>query len=46
MEYTPVSRESFGTKCGGIRLQTCRRTLSLEAVGLVFLFFTSAEWQS
>ena len=46
MEATPVSRASFGTRCGGIRLQSCRRTLSLDAVGLVFLFFTSAEWQS
>jgi hypothetical protein len=25
---------------------SCRRTLSLDAVRLVFLFFTSAEWLS
>ena len=43
--YTGIARK-FGTRCGGISLQTCRRTLSLDAVGLVFLFFTSAEWQS
>jgi len=39
MESTPVSRASFGTRCGGIRLQSCRRTVNLDAVGLVFLFF-------
>src|SRR5262245_27890301 len=39
MESTPVSRASFGTRCGGMRLQSCPRTLSLDAVGLVFLFF-------
>jgi hypothetical protein len=38
MESTPVSRASFGTRCGGMRLQSCPRTLSLDAVGLVFLF--------
>jgi hypothetical protein len=27
-------------------LESDSRTLSLDAVGLVFLFFTSAEWQS
>jgi hypothetical protein len=46
MESTPVSRASLETRCGGIRLQSCPSTLSLDAVGLVFLFFTSAEWQS
>ena len=46
MEATPVSRASFETKCAGIRLQSCPSTLSLDAVGLVFLFFTSVEWQS
>src|SRR5215813_4644269 len=40
MESTPVSRASFGTRCGGMRLQSCPRTLSLDAVGLVFLFFS------
>jgi len=40
MESTPVSRASFGTRCSGIRLQSCRRTLSLDAVGLVFLFLS------
>ena len=39
MESTPISRASFGTRCGGMRLQSCPRTLSLDAVGLVFLFF-------
>jgi UDP-2,3-diacylglucosamine pyrophosphatase LpxH len=42
-ESTPVSRASFGTRCGGIRLHSCRRTVNLGAVGLVFLFFTSVE---
>jgi len=46
MEATPVSRASFGTRCGGIRLQSCRRTVNFDAVGLVFLFFTFVEWQS
>ena len=46
MESTPVSRASFETRCGGIRLQSCPSTLSLDAVGLAFLLFTSAEWQS
>ena len=46
MESTPVSRASLETKCGGIRLQSCRRTLSLDAVGLAFFFITSVEWQS
>ena len=46
MESTPVSRASLETRCGGIRLQSCPSTLRLDAVGLVFLFFTSAEWQS
>jgi hypothetical protein len=38
MESTPVSRASFGTRCVEIRLQSCRRTMSLEAVGLVIFF--------
>jgi hypothetical protein len=46
MDATPVSRASLLTKCGGMRLQSCRSTLSLDAVGLVFLFITSVEWQS
>ncbi len=33
MESTPVSRASFESRCGGIRLQSCPSTLSLEAVG-------------
>src|SRR5215831_14540229 len=40
MESTPVSRASFGTRWGGRRLQGCPRTLSLDGVGLVFLFFS------
>jgi len=43
MESTPVSRASFGTRCGGIRLQSCRRIVNLDAVGLVYLFFTSSK---
>jgi hypothetical protein len=43
MESTPVSRASLETKCGGIRLQSCRRTLSLDAVGLAFFFITSSK---
>jgi hypothetical protein len=43
MESTPVSRASFGTRCGGIRLQSCRNIVNLDAVGLVCLFFTSVE---
>jgi hypothetical protein len=43
MQSTPVSRASFGTRCGGIELQSCRRTVSLDAVGLVFLFITFVE---
>lgn len=31
---TPVSRASFGTKCGGIRLLICRRMVYLETVGM------------
>ena len=46
MDATPVSRASFDTRCGGMSLQSCPSTLSLDAVGLVFLFFTSAVWQS
>jgi hypothetical protein len=34
LESTPVSRASFGTRCGGIRVQSYRRTLSLDAVGI------------
>ena len=43
MESTPVSRASFGTRCVGIRLQSCRRTVSFDVVGLVFLFITFVE---
>jgi hypothetical protein len=46
MEVTPVSRASLLTKCAGIKLQSCRSTLSLDAVGLAFFFITSVEWQS
>src|SRR4029077_5590911 len=38
MESTPVSRASFGIRCGGIRLQSSRRIVNLDAVCLVFLF--------
>ena len=43
MEATPVSRASLQTRCGGMRLQSCPSTLSLDAVGLEFFFFTSVE---
>jgi integrase len=43
MESTPVSRASFATRCGGIRLQSCRRIVNLDVVGLVCLFFISVE---
>jgi len=43
MESTPVSRASLETKGAGVRLQRCRGTVSLNPVGLVFLFFTSVE---
>jgi hypothetical protein len=46
MECTPVSRASLQTKCGGIRLQSCPSTLSLDAVGLAFFIISSVEWQS
>ena len=39
MEATPVSRASLQTRCGGMRLQSCPSTLSLDAVGLEFFFF-------
>jgi hypothetical protein len=32
--------------CGGISLQSCRRTVSFDAVGLVPLFITFVECQS
>jgi len=38
-----VSRASFGTRCGGISLQSCRRTVSFDAVGLLFLLITFVE---
>ena len=43
MESTPVSRASLQTRWGGMRLQSCRKTVSLDPVGLVFLFITSVE---
>jgi hypothetical protein len=43
MESTLVSRASFGTRCGGISLQSCQKTVSLGAAGLVFLFITFVE---
>ena len=46
MEATPVSRASLQTRCGGMRLQSCPRTLSFDPVGLEFFFDTSVEWQS
>ena len=40
MESAPVSRASLQTKCGGMRLQCCPSTLSLDAVGLAFFMIT------
>src|SRR2546430_11269835 len=45
LESTPHSRANRGTKCLGIRLQTCARMVNLERVGLMYLFFMSAVWQ-
>jgi hypothetical protein len=43
MEATPVSRASLQTRCGGMRLQSCPSTLSLDVVSLEFFFITSIE---
>jgi hypothetical protein len=36
----------FGIRCGGMRLQSSRKTVSLDAVSLHLVSFASAEWQS
>src|SRR2546426_10939785 len=46
LSSTPVSRAILETSCSGIRLQTWRKTLNRQRVGLmVFLFFIPAVWQ-
>jgi len=42
----PVSRDSFGIRCGGIKLQSCRKTENRLCLGPVrFCFCTPADWQ-
>src|SRR5213593_3374915 len=46
LSSTPVSRAILETSCSGIRLQTWRKRLNRQRVGLiVFLFFIPAVWQ-
>src|SRR5437867_8705626 len=46
LSSTPVSRAILETSCSGIRLQTCRKRLNRQRVGLMlFLFFIPAVWQ-
>jgi hypothetical protein len=44
---TPVVRASLGTKCGGMKLQSCRKIENLLAVGLTVVSFSCPTlWQS
>src|SRR5207248_7609169 len=46
LSSTPVSRAILETSCSGIRLQTWRKRLNRQRVGLiVFFFFIPAVWQ-
>src|SRR5437867_626738 len=46
LSSAPVSRAILETSCSGIRLQTWRKRLNRQRVGLiVFLFFMPAVWQ-
>src|SRR5437773_9028632 len=46
LSSAPVSRAILETSCSGMRLQTCRKRLNRQRVGLiVFLFFIPAVWQ-
>src|SRR5205814_9376011 len=46
LSSTPVSRAILETSCSGIRLQTWRKMLNRQRVGLiVFFFFIPAVWQ-
>ena len=45
MECTPVSRATLQPDAAD-QIANLSENAELDAVGLVFLFFTSAEWQS
>jgi hypothetical protein len=45
LSTAPVARAIFETKCCGMRLQTCRKMLNWERVGLIGCFFIPALWQ-
>src|SRR5206468_456740 len=40
----PGSARNFGDQCWGIKLQTCRKMLNWDRVGLSVFFFIPALW--
>jgi len=41
------ARASFGTRCAGMKLQSCRKSENLPAVGLAVVFFSCPTlWQA